>query len=217
MFSFIRNLFKSKPLPPFPTDSVVWSSDPKTGIATGVVIGPNKILTARHYYTPIGTKIHINLKDGSAFETVIVKKTTPDVQVVKTIPLADNPKNDRYWYGDVAICEVQDTFPIQPLEIKDFSGGMIFVQHKDEIWKEHIVGIERQWGTLSDFPSWIRTLWGKDNFKQGDSGLPWFSLDKKTNKWTIVGITSRTSIDPIQTPWSGESPRLGSKKFKDVI
>ena len=214
MFSFFKNIFKPKPLPPFPVSSVVWSSDPKNGIANGVVVSSNKFLTVRHYYTPIGTKIHINLNDGSVFETVVVKKITPDIHVVKTIPIADKPENDRYWYGDIAICEVRDPFPIKPLTIKDLAGGKIYVQHKDKIWKEHIIGIKRHWGTLADFPSWIRTLWGKDNFKQGDSGLPWFHFDKKTNNWTIVGITSRTSIDPMQTPWSGESPRLGSKKFK---
>lgn len=218
MLSYLKGLFKPKILPPYPVSSVVWSSN-RSGFANGVVIPSeknNKFITARHWNTPIMTSVHLVLDNGTTFDTVVVNKVLPDVQVTKT-KLADKPENDRHWYGDIAICEVKDPFPITPLEIGDISSGKIFVQHKDKIWKEHTVGYEKLWGQLLDLPSWIRTLWGKENFKQGDSGLPWFSLNKKTNKWMTVGITSRTSLDPNDTPWSGEAPRLGSKKFKTII
>jgi hypothetical protein len=227
---FFKKLFGSKPKPPvvvvppvtkvqppYPSSAVVWSSDYSTGLAEGVIVPSaknNKFVTARHYNTPIGTKVHLKLDDGTKFETKVVAKVLPDIKI-GAIALAPKPEDDRYWYGDVAICEVETPFPVTPPEIKDISAGAIVVQHRDKVWKKHVVGYDSKWNQ-PDTALWLRTYNGSEIFKSGDSGLPWFFLDKLTNKWTTVGITSRAAIEGT-LPWSAEAPRLGSKKIKGII
>lgn len=217
MFKFLKSLFKSKTPTTYPTSSVVWTVG---GALKGVVIpsANNDIfITARHYYTSESARVKILLDDESTFETTVVEIVNPNIQVNKTMPLADKPENDRYWYGDISICKVADRFPITPLNIEPITNGNIYVQHKDKFWKMHTIGYQNTWGQMYDLSNWIRTLWGKSNFTQGDSGLPWFKYNPKTKTWSIVGITSRTSLSPTQTPWSGESPKLGSPLILSTI
>jgi hypothetical protein len=217
MFNFLKGLLKSKLPTTYPASSVVWSVD---AVLKGVVIpSPNNdiFITVRHYGVQPPAKVKLTLDDGSTFETEVVEVINPDIQINKTIPLADKPKNDRYGYGDISICKVAKRFPIVPLKIEPIADGRIHVQHKDKLWKMHTIGYQQNWGRLFDLPNWIRTFWGKNNFTQGDSGLPWFQYNPKTKVWSIVGITSRTSINSTQTPWSGESPKLGSPLIHSTI
>lgn len=219
----ILNLFKKKPipiLPPFPSEAVTWSGHPFSGWVSGVVIPSakgNKFITARHLYSPIGANVYIKLDDGSTFTTKVVSKTTPDIRVFKSVKLAPKPELDRYWYGDIAICETADPFPITPPEIGYIKSGTIYAQHQDGSVASHQVGTSILWGRLYDTANWMRTFWGKAKFKAGDSGFPWFAINAKTNKWELVGITSRVATDSVSTPWSAEAPRLGASVFKDEI
>ncbi len=217
MIRFIKNLLGKNTPTSYPTSSVVWGGgNPFKGV---VIPSPNNdvFITTRHYQIKPDANVHLILDDGTRFTTKVIEVISPDIQVNKTLPLADRDKDDRYWKGDISICKVETRFPIEPLKIEPIATGKIYVQHKDMKWSQHSVGYQKNWGQLFDLPNWIRTVWGKTNFTQGDSGLPWFKFDPKTKTWSIVGITSRTSISPTETPWSGESPKLGSPLILSTI
>lgn len=184
-------------------DAVVKSNG--LGHASGVVIGPNKFVTARHFQggTFVGMEVFIILKNGVKFITKVTKKTTPDFRI-STAKLAPEAKLDRYWYGDICICETEDSFPI---DIPLIGNPKIIFSavHKDGTVSQHTFH--------SKMKNWLFAAYSHSNgtkFAQGDSGLPWFSFNKSTGKWETVGITSRVSRGPSETPWAAESPRLNS-------
>lgn len=202
----------------FPADNVVWSAG--GGHANGVVLNKITFLTARHLGTPIGTRVVLRLKDGSQFYTFVVSKTTPDIQVNKQIKLAPSYREDRYIYGDIAICRVDPQFPVNGVSVGEIGKTrQVFSIHKNGVVSEHAIIVnQKQWGAIySDAPNWIRLKWGKANFELGDSGLPWFSFNTNKGQWELVSITSRVALNATQTPWAAEGPRLSSKIFSEHV
>ena len=184
-----------------PQDAVVWSLSPSKGHAQGVVIESNKFVTARHYGTPVGCEVYVIRKDGTRFVTTVISKATPDLQVTKA-KLAKEPKLDRYWYGDIAVCVTREPFPVAPVEVMQFGSGKVTAMHKDGSFAVHSASLQN--------PNWLQAQ-ANGKFAPGDSGLPWFFYKKAVRKWYVVGITSRSNTSV------AESPRLGSKLFKPYL
>lgn len=205
---------KPQPVKPdFPLEAIVRGSDNKDTPANGIVIGPKTFITARHLNTRPGIKVYITLKTGTKFETIVRSVALPNVQILKGVSVShDTASKDRYWNGDLAICETDDAFPITPPVIAKFNTGFVTCFHREGTVTTHYVGDLQQWGVMKDSANWLRAQWGKNAFKPGDSGFPWLAYNKARNRWETIGLTSRVAVDP-KTLWAAESPKLGGKAF----
>ena len=207
---------KHKPIKhpgPVPTESVVWASDPAMQHQKGVAISPTTVLTANHLGTPVGSKLHVRLADGTRAETTVTAATALLVQVQPAGKVTEQTRRaDFFLGGDTRLLTVHPPLPVPALPIATAASGSATTVHRDGSAAARLYG-PMKW--LGGNGRWIAGKPSKRAVERGDSGLPWFYWNKQRGRWELLSITSHAGV--VGNPWEGDGPRLGSAPFKTAI